>query len=250
MVRLLLIIVTALLCGCAGPVSAAPMHRMGPAPMHLLRLSSSPVHDTALSLNWSGYAILGRVRSVHGTFTVPSCQGTGQVSEWVGVDGYNNQDLIQAGVDEIGGLGYCDVEAWWEILPAASTPIAWFQVSVGDVVSVGIRRDAPASQFEGAQWEVSIFDHTTGRFFTQDFRYNGPATSGEWVVEAPTIFGNIPDVLPFTPVTWTNLGLDGHAGILSDVWLVQDGMLRALPSSVHSARQLMEGGFTSTYVGD
>ena len=240
-----LAVLAALLVLQAGPAQAQPRPtRLGPDTMHLLRMSNTPSEHTALTLNWSGYAVQGKVKDVEGTFAVPSqFAGNGYTSEWVGVDGYNDQDLIQAGVTEQNtyyGIG--DVDAWWEIIPGDSVPIA-MTVGTGDVVSVGIRNEGKG------KWEVSVLDGTSGQYWRQEFNYNGPALSAEWIVEAPTVSGQIASVLPVQPVVWTNLSVQGHAGILDDIWLAQDGMLRFVPSSVESARQLVGDGFTVAYIG-
>lgn len=240
--RRLLALLTALPLFWASPVSANPAHStLGPDTNHLLRT----VDGTSLSLNWSGYAVVGKFHEARGTFTVPNCApgGTGNASEWVGIDGYNNTDLIQAGVDESQAVGEpCDIYAWWEILPAASVPIT-MKVAAGDQVTVGILKEPDG------QWGVDIYDQATGQDFFQTFAYGGPAKSAEWIVEAPTVFGLIPNILPYQSVTWTGLEAQGHAGILDPVYLVQSGKLQSLPSAIGSARQLMKLGFTSEYVG-
>ena len=90
---------------------------------------------TSTSDNWSGYDVLDNgITSVHGTFTVPSLQSdetcNTALSQWVGIDGADNSDLIQAGVQEspIDAYGDCSapnyfsVQPWWEILPATMRP--------------------------------------------------------------------------------------------------------------------------------
>jgi len=57
------------------------------------------------SSNWSGYAVTdGPYTAVTGTFTVTSLDSgdttSEDLAEWVGIDGFNNSSLIQAGVEE------------------------------------------------------------------------------------------------------------------------------------------------------
>lgn len=213
-----------------------------------LNHSLRTVNATALSTNWSGYSIEGKdFKRVEGTFTVPACAaggGIGNVSEWVGIDGFNNEDLLQAGVDESGSPGSCYVYAWWEDLPSASVPIAWMDVRPGDQVEVGI------GNFGADTWGVTILDEATGQMFEQQFIYNGPDTSAEWIVEAPSVGGYIANVLPFQAVTWTGLSLaGGRPAVLTPIWLVQAGRAQVIPSSVPDARALMKSGFTDEYVG-
>ena len=55
---------------------------------------------------WSGYTYTGGpFKAVSGTFTVPGA-GTGasctaNVAEWVGIDGFGNNSLVQAGIGEL-----------------------------------------------------------------------------------------------------------------------------------------------------
>lgn len=163
------------------------------------RASSSPAagmgagYDT--SENWSGYELLGSgFHSVQGTFTVPSLQSDEDCqtaeSQWVGIDGgtSDNNNLIQAGVQETpygdDGYGSCQapnyfyVQAWWEILPAYSTPIDSMTVSAGDSVTVSINPGADNL------WSISLTDDTTGQNFTTQQYYFGPDTSAEWITEA------------------------------------------------------------------
>jgi hypothetical protein len=101
---------------------------------------TNPVYWT--SSNWSGYGVTGGpYTAVTGTFTVPSLSAGDTNSEntsaWVGIDGWGNQDLVQAGIDEEvdPGNSYVDIWPWWEVLPAASTPISSVSVSAGDSVN-------------------------------------------------------------------------------------------------------------------
>jgi Peptidase A4 family len=191
--------------------------------------------------NWSGYSLTGKFSEVHGTFTVPTIgRGGGALAEWVGVDGYDNSDLIQAGVSEQNGVDY----AWWEILPSVSIPIWWMKVSPGDQITVGVRR------YSGAQWIIDILDRATLQFFYQQFRYNGPAASVEWIVEAPTsLFSGQDPVLPYDGVQFSGLTYTGDAVSYHDCWMVQGGAVQSLPSTLPSTRELVAAGFSTEYVG-
>ncbi len=50
-------------------------------------------------------------------------KGSTYSSSWIGIDGFNNSNLIQTGTEQdytSGGAQYC---AWWEIFLAAETQI-------------------------------------------------------------------------------------------------------------------------------
>jgi hypothetical protein len=193
------------------------------------------------SSNWSGYVLTGKFTEAHGTFTVPTVEtGGGALAEWVGVDGYDNSDLIQAGVSEQGGLDY----AWWEILPSVSVPIWRMKVSPGDQITVGARR------YSGDEWVIDILDRSTLQFFFQQFKYNGPASSVEWIVEAPTsLFSGQEQVLPYDGVQFSGLTYTGNAVDYHDAWMVQGGSVQSLPSTLPSTRVLVANGFSTEYVG-
>ena len=195
------------------------------------------------SSNWSGYVVTGKaLTEVHGTFTVPEIgQGGGALAEWVGVDGFADSDLIQAGASETPYGDYL----WWEILPAPSVDIPWMRVSPGDEITVGVRRGT------GHKWIVDILDRATLQFFYQDFQYNGPLTSAEWVVEAPTsLYSGQEPALPYQgAVQFSGLTMTGQAHRFADVWLIQGGAVQSVPSTVPSMAALMADGFSTEYVG-
>jgi hypothetical protein len=208
---------------------------------------SAPSPQTVLSTNWSGYAALGGpFTSVSGTFTVPNLTSgpvSTSTSEWVGIDGAtsNDQSLIQAGVAENynAGTNLVSLHAWWEILPAAETPIS-MTVSPGNTITVVI------SQLSGSTWQISIANTSTGQNFTTQQSYSGSLSSAEWIVEAPgSQIGNqvIQTTLgQYSPnVTFTNVSTTGAEGSLMASVMVQGGTTVSQPSALTPA------GFTVAY---
>jgi Peptidase A4 family len=140
--------------------------------------------------NWSGYALTGtKITNVVGTWKVPTVETpvakqlkkNDYSSSWVGIDGFNNTDLIQAGTEQDWLHGTKFYEAWWEILPAAETPITSMAVHPGDAMTVSITEGA------SARWTIVVSDVTTHQSFTVSKTYNGPRTSAEWIQERPRI---------------------------------------------------------------
>src|SRR5579864_9182800 len=148
---------------------------------------------TVSSLNWSGYAEVApagsHITAVSGNWTVPAVQlvPPGFSAAWTGIGGYNTQDLIQAGTTQdtlpIGGPQYF---AWYEILPAAETPISGCTgdtsctVRPGDAVSVSI------TSLGGDQWHISMGD--AGHWsWGLTLTYASTESSAEWILEAPTL---------------------------------------------------------------
>ena len=155
-----------------------------------------PTHGgTADSLNWSGYAVTpssSNITAVSSTFTVPSAGlvPPGFAATWTGIGGYNTSDLIQAGTAEqsapsnplLGDQYY----AWYELLPASETQLTNCTgdpdctVTPGDNITVNI------SQVSGNTWSISMTD--AGKWsWSQDVNYASSESSGEWILEAPTL---------------------------------------------------------------
>jgi hypothetical protein len=154
------------------------------------------------SSNWSGYAITGGTgafNAVTGSWKVPAVSATRKAtysSDWVGIDGFNNSDLIQTGTESDYVNGAARYDAWWEILPAAETVISSISVHPGDSMSASVTKGS------GGSWTISISDGTTGRSFTTTQTYSGPQTSAEWIEEAPTVGGHVATLAHYGQATF------------------------------------------------
>ena len=141
------------------------------------------------SSNWSGYAITGGpYTSITGSWTVASVAASNKQtfsSTWIGIDGFNDSNLIQTGTEADYYSGSAHYNAWWEILPAAETPISTITVHPGDAMSANIH------QLSGTQWSITITDVTTSQSFNTTQSYAGQLTSAEWIEEAPTVGGRV-----------------------------------------------------------
>jgi hypothetical protein len=220
--------VGALLAGAA--IVAPGLSAAAPTIVHQVRQSApegasggAGTSATWAASNWSGYAEAGTYTSITGSWTVPTVTpgattstrsgfGSGGRSRgkasttawysatWLGIDGYNDSDLIQTGTEQDYYNGSAHYSAWWEILPAAETPISE-PVSQGDAMTATIvktptqvtvgsggRHGRSTTEYE---WQITIKDATQGWTFTTTQLYNGPGTSAEWIVEAPEVNGQI-----------------------------------------------------------
>jgi Peptidase A4 family len=229
---------------------------------------ASPIpFKAAHSVNWSGYALAGSAfTGVTGTFNVPvplkSASCLEETSVWVGIDGVNNRDLLQAGIVEEGFTapstpvptdwptpavppvlcgGRVQVSAWWEDLPAASVR-ANIPVRVGDSVTVSIFRMSPG------WWAITIHDVTSKRSFLLAQPYHGPQSSVEWVVEAPQVVDLIRDPLPINTVDFRDLSAQGMTRRV-ERFTFGSGRYFASPSSVASLDQLVRTGFAVSWAG-
>jgi hypothetical protein len=228
---------------------------------------SAPGTTPNESSNWSGYGVTsGPFASVTGTFTVPylttdaACDE--ETSEWVGIDGLHNSQLVQAGVSEsmtnpftgacTPGLFYS--WAWWEVLPSYLTPIASWEdggpavVTAGDQVTVTITASGSISLVDN-----NDLDGAGAGVFTTGTAYNGPATSAEWVVEAPDDDGACGGSCTLAPysgpsgnqpgVTFSALGVAGYLSAVDEIFMVQGG------DEVSAPTPMGPTGFGSSYVG-
>ncbi|HUY53807.1 MAG TPA: G1 family glutamic endopeptidase, partial [Candidatus Nanopelagicaceae bacterium] len=183
----------------------------------------------------------GPYTQVSGTFTVPSLyqgQTNTYLSEWVGVDGFNNSDLIQAGIQESpvpGSTTTFYLFPWWEILPATETPITTMTVNPADQVTITI------SQLSGSTWTITLDDSTDGQSFTTNQTYTGPGASAEWIVEAPQVGVSISTLADYTTTTFSGLGATGPQMGYTEVVMVQNSVQVSTPSN------LVPAGFSVAY---
>jgi peptidase A4-like protein len=183
--RSVLVVLTALALTVPSfaPAAAAVVHRP--------RVPVRGTVDQWASSNWSGYAITtgAPFMSVTGTWVVQAVSPTKKStysSQWVGIDGFNDNSLIQTGTESDYHNGSAHYGAWWEILPAAETVIPSLAVKPGDLMSASITQTIGTTS-----WTITLTDVTTGQSFSTVQTYTGPQTSAEWIEEAPTVNGRV-----------------------------------------------------------
>lgn len=179
-----------------GGIGSTPSTPGGVGEFHGARIPLGPAHRSEVngvmqpweSSNWSGYAATGTFTSVVGNWKVPQVlKPTAKLrknrfsSTWVGIDGYADSSLIQAGTEQDWVRRKAFYQAWWEILPAAETPILSLTIHPGDAMSVSITEGALAL------WTITVSDTTTHQSFSTVRTFHGPRSSAEWIQEAPTI---------------------------------------------------------------
>ena len=212
------------------------------------------------SSNWSGYAVTGKgpYTNVTGSWTVPAVQRPrkslyGFSAAWVGIDGFLQGDasLIQTGTEQdyFGGASY---NAWWtssaqgyaeQVITSGCTTggAACGQVAPGDAMSASIT-------LASGSGTITLADSAAGHAwsYTTTIAYSGPATSAEWIMEAPSSsFGVLPlanyGTVTFDPgtVNGVNPGLVASDG----GELIQNGNIVSIPSSPDGDTD----GFTVAY---
>jgi hypothetical protein len=210
------------------------------------RVPAAPAAPTENSSNWSGYALAGGpFTSVGGTFNVPVVNGNGadaSAAEWAGIDGWGPgaSSIIQAGVaeDYAAAPNVSEITAWYELYPAPPSSIP-LTVSAGDHVTVSI------AEVSAGLWNILVADDTSGQSYNAEFSYTGLSSTAEWIVEAPfsTLTNSVVPLLPFTPVTFTQLAATPTGAPPTRFVMFQSGQQVSTPSP------LSDAGFTVGYGG-
>jgi hypothetical protein len=189
------------------------------------------------STNWSGYADTGLTYTqVQGTWKVPTVKvqsGNKYASDWVGIGGFSEGTLIQAGTSEQTVGGVITYNAWTEILPASEVPIPGFTVHPGDSMTVTVKKVAG-----GNKWSITVKDTTAGESSTKSFTYASSKASAEWIHEAPTVGGSQSVLALTNNITFTADTLNGATklaggGTINEIQMVtQADKPEATPSLV------------------
>jgi Peptidase A4 family len=169
-----------------GTVSGTPP----PTPSPIPAPSPPPVTVTGYeSSNWSGYmATAGGYSGISGDWRVPTVTGSGAAvaadAAWIGIGGVTSEDLIQVGtMDQVSGDGQAGYEAFYEMLPAVSTPVPGMTVNPGDAMFANLTETSTSI------WKITISDLTQNESFATTVAYASSKSSAEWIEEDPS-FGS------------------------------------------------------------
>lgn len=172
------------------------------------------------SYNWSGYAQSAAVNpfthkvvtpftGVKSTFLVntvnTSIPGTQYSSDWVGIGGFNDNKLVQAGIEEDNFNGTPIYQAWTEVLPHAEVPLS-LAISPGDRIIVTVQETAN-KHGKAKRWAMVVADTTTGHSAGRTLRYGATGSSVEAIHERPCV-GNPCSTHLATLATTTNETFD------------------------------------------
>jgi Peptidase A4 family len=186
---------------------------------------AAAAESSAVSQNWSGYAVTGALQSsrfsrVAGTWVQPSgtCrrgQETYSVT-WVGLGGFNSgsKALEQTGTAvDCSSSGQAQYSAWYELVPAAPVTMR-LTVHPDDEISASVAEKA-------GQTIMQVQDLSTHASRTVARRFADPdISSAEWIVEAPS--------LCFTATRCTPLPLTDFGTVpFSNASVATDGSQRA-----------------------
>ena len=175
------------------------------APAAATKATPSPriLNANSTSSNWAGYVASANGQSftdVKGTWTQPTVTCTNQAtysSFWVGLGGA----VGGSGLEQIGTSADCQngspvYSSWWEILPAASTPIP-FAPAPGDSITGEV-------SVAGTSVTMTLTDTTSGATFSNTVTVATPDTSSaDWIAEAPSMCTRTCSVLPLASFSTT-----------------------------------------------
>ena len=103
--------------------------------------------------------------------------------------------------------------AWYQLLPNRAVRILNVSVQPGDGIIASV------NWVEGSvnSWLVEISDVTSGDSFQRTFSYSSSRLSAEWVVESPTVDGNISTLANFGSVVFSDCyaTVDNETGTIS-----------------------------------
>ena len=160
------------------------------------------------STNWSGYADTGKgaaFTEVSASWVVPSVTPSAAAysASWIGIDGFNNDYLIQTGTEQDWDAEGVVYFAWYELIPAA--PLYLGEVYPGDHVSAIIQHVGVST------WEIEVADTTRHVVWSGAVSYTSPGTSAEWIQEAPfdVETNKVLGLAQYGSLTFSNLGVGG-----------------------------------------
>ena len=162
----------------------------------------------------------------------------------MGIDGFNDNSLIQAGTEQDWVHGQALYRSWWEILPSYEQPIASITVHPGDTMNVSIAQGVP-------DWTITVTDTTTGQSFSIDRHYAGALTSAEWIQEAPTVGGHIAALAHDSTVQFDSATVNGASPgfVSSDSGVMVKGKGGRIVLSTPSAPNPEQDGFAVAFGG-
>ncbi|HTW09909.1 MAG TPA: G1 family glutamic endopeptidase [Acidimicrobiales bacterium] len=219
--------------------SGKPVPANWPRPGEALQPAASP-YPTApgapkpyKSTNWSGYADTGKgavFTAVSGSWSVPgiSPSASAYSASWIGIDGFNNNELIQTGTEQDWDSDGDVYFSWYELIPAA--PVYLGEVFPGDKITAVINRVGAST------WEVKIADLTRGVVWEGAVSYTSPGTSAEWIQEAPfdAVTNRVLGLANYGSVTFSDLGVSGpgtQSATMKPIYMYtkKHGVIRSYP---------------------
>jgi hypothetical protein len=160
----------------------------------------------------------------------------------VGIGGWGNSALIQAGTAVQSVNGVLSYFVWDEILPSQTTEQVRFNVNPGDSIVAKI------AEVSGSTWSIYVDDLSSGQVDSQTETYSGSGSqaSAEYIQEAPSVNGNVVPMDPFQPVTFLGSEINGGSAGLNSLQevAIPGQSVPSSPNYYNDAFQVQYGGNT------
>jgi Peptidase A4 family len=191
------------------------------SPIHVHRnpdgTAAHGIRNEWLSGNWSGYELANfqtgqKYKQAQMTWVVPtvtygassdSTSSSEYSANWVGIGGFcedrlctrGDKTLIQLGTEQDvspSPNGATQYYAWYEMLPAAETPLpANYVVKPRDTMTASLTC-INACSAKTQTWQLTMSNLTEHWTWSQEFSYASSMLSADWIEEAPYEGGILP----------------------------------------------------------
>jgi Peptidase A4 family len=198
--------------------------------------------------NWSGYAQHtddgGRFTALEDDWVVPAvtpaASGTQYAAQWIGIGGYSDKTLVQAGILETAHDGKTSYEAWTEILPAPAVAVGGLTVNKGNQIKTVVE------EVSTNRWNMSVYDLTTGKSGGRTVDYKSSGESAEAILERPEVGSSLASLAETSPVIFEpgyySVAAAGHAS-----WRP---LVSVAPASTADLSEIFMTTGTGTGIGD
>lgn len=152
---------------------------------------------------WSGYAVTsGGYNWTSAGWNVSCYSGTSssqRTIEWVGIGGYNSNDLWQAGTETDHAEGY---RLWYEAASSLTSNLIYAGPAVACGNSIWVEVDYNYSVSRKAYLDME--NYSNGQYWATTKSFQPSNNSAEWIVERPSCPTGNYAYAPFTNVNWTD----------------------------------------------
>lgn len=219
--------------------------------------SKDPESSTIRSLSWSGFIVTKEfnekqpIESITGQWTIPQVNASsanGYSSAWIGIGGQSDKTLIQVGTEHDASNQIATYYAWYEILPDFSITIPNLEINPGDMILASISLINATSNV----WSIQFRDLTNDQTFSKNIAYNSTQSSGEWIIERPTVRNQTSTLANFGTITFSNcvINLNNSVGPIGNFTSSKIAMTNQLASPLTIISDLSSEGssFNVTYI--
>lgn len=165
---------------------------------------SKPGYQSVLATNSSGFAQHTRTKgvfsAVEDSWNVPkvntSLPGKQFASDWVGIGGYADGTLVQAGTSERNNSGAAKYNAWTEVIPYPEVPLTGLRIRPGDLIRTSVVETSTD------EWVLTVEDVTTRASGSRTVHYRSAGRSAEAIHERPNVRGRLSTLATTNNVTF------------------------------------------------